>query len=181
MPCLQAHNQIGGFGPLSFMKCIVAGNADCLFDDLKRAGDYPIIAVNGASQHVKAFALYSQHPEFFEKKGWARKQRQFHDDFTVNAPLIKSIGGDIKYWDIPLGGGSAWGARKLAVLLGFTDVILCGCPLTPGPYVGNHYLGGLMADQKVVDDLFYFIEKDVKYHAGCTSMSGRTKELFCSP
>jgi len=158
--------------------CIVAGNAACLHDDLKKAGDYPIIAVNGAAREVKAIALFSQHPERFISLRWIHWQKKFGHEFTVN-----SVGsGDLPYidhwWDIPLGGGSAWLARKFAVSIGFDRIILCGCPMEPGPYVGNHNLGGFMHRKEVVDDLFQQIKSDTQWHEGCTSMSGATKRLL---
>ena len=152
--------------------CIVAGNAASLHSDLKGL-DYPIIAVNGASREVKAFALFTQHPDKFPK--WVRYQQRFHQDFKVYS-CVESPHSILK--DIPKGGGSAWGARKLATILGFDKVILCGCPMTPGPYVGNHNLGGFMHRKDIVDELFGQIKRDVDWHKGCISMSGRTKELL---
>ncbi len=161
--------------------CIVAGNAWTLHKDLEKAGDYPVIAVNGAAKEVKAFALYSHHPERFVALHWIHWQRRnFGDGFTVNAPGS----GDLPYidhwWPVKRTGGSAWGARKVAKLMGFKKVILCGCPMEAGPYVGNHGLGGLMHRPEVVDNLFSQIEKDKEWHEGCISMSGRTKALLCS-
>jgi len=161
--------------------CIVAGNAACLHEDLEKAkkyGDLPIIAVNGAAREVRAFALFSQHPEHFLSHGWIRRQKRIHDEFTVN-----SCGeGDLPYvdhwWPIDRTGGSAWGARKLACLLGFDRVILLGCPLEPGPYAGNHNLGGFMHKNNVVKDLQDQIEKDTDWHEGVISLSGWTREMF---
>ena len=160
---------------------IVAGNAWTLHEDLgkaKKYGELPIIAVNGASKEVKAEHLYSQHPERLLSMGWIRYQRRFHSDFTVHAPG----NGDLSYvdhwWQIKKTGGSAWGARKLATLLGFKYIILCGCPMETGPYVGNHNLGGLMYKTNVVKDLQDQIASDKEWHKGCISMSGFTKDLL---
>ncbi len=155
-------------------------------DDLTRAraivGDVPVIAVNAAAREVKALFLFSQHPEHFAKRGWARHQRmKFGEGFTVHA-----WGGgdepDIDYlWAIRRSGGSAWLARKVASLVGFDSVVLCGCPLSTGPYVGNHNLGGLMHRVDVVDKLFGQVEADTAWHDGAYSMSGRTRELLGEP
>lgn len=167
------------------MRCIVAGNAQCLPDDLAKAtevyGELPVIAVNGASKEVKAFALFTQHPERFVKLGWMSAQKaKFGAGFTTHStnyahdhPVYVD-----EWWDIKRTGGSAWGARKLAFELGYDEVVLCGCPMEVMPYVGGHNLYGLMHKPDVVDDLFLQIEKDTNWHEGCISMSGRTRDLL---
>lgn len=162
---------------------LVCGNAFCLSDDLERSRsffpDAPIIAVNGASREVEAFALFSQHPERFVKFGheWIRRQRKFHNDFTIHA----SGKGELTYidywWSIKPGGGSAWGARKMARYMGFNTVILCGCPLEIGNYISDKP-GLLMTRQDVIDGLRSSIERDVEWHNGVYSMSGWTRELL---
>ena len=62
--------------------------------------------------------------------------------------------------------------------MGFDKVILCGCPLNAGPYVGNHNLGGFMADENIVKDLRNGIEFDTDWHDGVYSMSGWSKGLL---
>lgn len=170
--------------------CIVAGNAWCLHDDLEQArkivGDVPVIAVNGASREVKAVALYSAHPHRFVEKGceWIRHQRRlFGDGFTVHSSN-KPKHGDLPYvqywWHIPGGGGSAWGARKVAKLIGFSKVVLCGCPLLPGNYTG-YRPGMLMTNPDVVAQYAREIASDVNWLAGAFSMSGATREILGSP
>ena len=162
----------------------------CLHDDLARARelypDAPLIAVNGAAREVKAIALYSRHPQHFTKPSynWIKRQRRFGDDFTVHASntggqYLNGVEG-VEFWweDARGGGGSAWGARKLAWLMGFEPVILCGCPLVPGPYVGNHSLGGLMYNNNVVEEMRRGLEQETEWHDGAYSMSGWTRELL---
>lgn len=163
--------------------CIVAGNAWCLFEDLEKAPKAPIIAINGSSREVKAFALFSYHPERFIEPpySWIKRQQKFRLDFTVHATNHKK-NGDLSFvdywWEGARGhGGSAWGARKVAKLMGFEQVILCGCPLTPGNYTG-HRPGDLMTRQSVVDRYASEIESDKEWHEGCTSMSGATREIL---
>ena len=174
--------------PFSFTgSCIVAGNAECLHDDLKAAraiiGDVPVIAVNGASREVKALALYSCHPKRFVEKGseWIRHQRRlFGTDFSVHASN-KEKHGDLPYvqywWHIPGGGGSAWGARKIAKLMGFSTVVLCGCPLLPGNYTG-HRPGMMMTKAEVTNQYASEIASDTDWHEGAFSMSGKTMEIL---
>ncbi len=177
--------------PFSFNGvCIVSGNAWCLHQDLTEArkivGDVPVIAVNGASKEVKAIAIYSVHPQRFIERGyeWIRHQsRLFGDGFTVHSSN-KEKNGDLSYvqywWHIPGGGGSAWGARKIAKLMGFTTVVLCGCPLTPGNYA-DHSMGMNMTKPEIVGQYAREIESDVDWHEGCYSMSGATKAILGSP
>jgi hypothetical protein len=174
VPAYPAHHA----GPV-----IVAGSAWSLHDDLARAWKIypgtPVIAVNGAAREVKALAIVTQHPQNLTAPGceWIRHQRRlFGDGFAVhsNAP-----GDGVDYvWDLPNRGGSAWLARRIAGLIGFSQVILCGCPMEPGAYTIGHNLGGYMHRQDVVDELFRQIERDREWHAGAVSMSGRTGELL---
>ena len=165
--------------------CIVAGFAECLHEDLVKArtifGEVPIIAVNAAAGEVKALILFSQHPEGFKTKRWIEKQKRFGEGFTVHARGNGKFPWVDYWWDTKGGGGSAWHARKVASMIGFERVILCGCPLGPGPYVGNHSIGGFMHRTDVVNDLFSQISADKEWHQGVYSMSGRTRDLLGEP
>jgi hypothetical protein len=143
--------------------------------------------VNGAAGEVKAAALYSKHPERFvaPRFQWiARQRRRFGRDFTVHGSNIAKNGpmAHVTYWwqDARGGGGSAWGARKLAWLMGFDPVILCGCPLVPGNYTG-HRLGELMTREDVIDNLRREIEAESEWHEGAYSTSGWTEKFLGSP
>ncbi len=173
--------------PFSFSgSCIVAGNAWCLEEDLAAArkiiGDVPIIAVNGASREVKAFALFSAHPERMVERGyeWKRHQtRLFGIGFTVHGATYRPNMPWVDHWHGPMpgGGGSAWGARKVAKFMGFTTVVLCGCPLLPGNYTG-HRPGFLMSKQEITDQYAAEIASDTDWHEGAFSMSGKTREIL---
>jgi len=166
----------------------VAGAAWCLHEDLHLAralvGDVPVIAVNAAAREVRAFALFTQHTERFTQRGheWIRHQRRlFGGGFTVHAPG-KGTEPHVDHWwpDARGGGGSAWGARKVAWLMGFDPVILCGCPLDPGPYAG-HRPGMFMTRANVIEDLRRGIEAEPHWHQGACSMSGWTCKVLGSP
>ena len=168
---------------------IVAGSAWSLHDDLKAAravvGDVPVIAVNGSAREVKAIALFSYHPQRFIERGceWIRHQRQmFGDDFTVHASRLEPGMPYIQYWweDARGSGSSAWGARKLAWLMGFDPVVLVGCPLEPGNYAGDRP-GMNMTRDVIVSQYAQQIADDKDWHDGAYSMSGRTKEILGSP
>ena len=165
----------------------MVGSALSMAEDLIGAritfGDVPVVAINGASREIKADFLYSHHADRLGR--WVRNQaRLFGPGFTVHSRNRQEYGAlpcVDHWWDVPAGGGSAWEARKVAASMGFELVVLCGCPLLAGPYQG-HKLDGLLHDDDVAQSLFAQIEADVDWHAGCISMSGRTRELLgCSP
>ncbi len=183
--CRLTANQRGGgvsappYFPQHSGSCIVAGNAWNLHNDLTSAheifGELPVIAVNGAAREVQAFALYTMHPERFPE--WARWQRKIHDGFKTHTSNREGNTADY-IWPSRGGGGSAWGARKVASFMGFDKVVLCGCPLEIGGYTG-YRPGGFMTRQNIVDDLRHGIEQEPEWHEGCISMSGWTRELLC--
>ena len=166
----------------------VCGNAACLPDDLERARKlFPpaqVIAVNGAAREVKADFLFSCHPERFIERGseWIRHQRRlFGNTFTVHGASFKPDMPWVDYWwqEARGGGGSAWGARKVAKLMGFDTVVLCGCPLLPGNYTG-HRMGLNMTKPEIVSQYAAEIASDTDWHKGCYSMSGATKDILGS-
>lgn len=174
--------------------CIVAGNALCLHDDLKAAreiyGEIPVIAVNGAAREIKAFALYSGHPDRFMARGheWIRHQKRlFGSDFTVHSASksaeTRANCPWVDYWWENTGvsrGTSAWAARKMAAFMGFDLVVLCGCPLEPGNYTG-YRPGQMMTRPDLVHKYAKIVEAEPEWHPGCLSMSGFTRELLGSP
>ncbi len=170
----------------------VCGNALCLHEDLERArqkyGDVPVIAVNGASREVRAFALYSGHPTQFIKLRWIENQRSlFHDQFTVHGsntdPDVRASCTWVDHWwEGPRSGHgtSVWGARKLAHFMGFDLVILCGAPLVPGPYAG-YRLPMQMARMDVMQRYRKIVQSETEWHDGCLSLSGWTAEILGRP
>lgn len=167
----------------------MAGNAFSLDDDLARARklypDAPVIAVNGAAREVRALALFSFHPERFALSGydWIRRQRRrFGPGFTVHGSKFAAGCPHVEHWweDARGQGGSAWGARKLAWLIGFEPVVLVGCPLAPGNYAG-HRPGMLMAKPDVCERYASEIAADADWRGGAYSMSGATREILGEP
>lgn len=168
---------------------LVCGNAACLFDDVARARaifeNAPVIAVNGAAKVIQAVALYSKHPERFTAFRWLEAQR-FHFGAKPTTHADTRAAGKppcVDYWWTGLwgGGGSAWDARKLAHFMGYAPVVLCGCPLDPGPYTNGGGIGGFMTDKQVVQDLRDGLARETPWHAGAYSMSGYTRELLGTP
>ena len=188
----RPHRETGGAFPFYPVKhsgvCLIAGNAWTLPDDLGQAhklyGDVPVIAVNGAAAEVKAFALFSFHPDHYLAYGyeWIRKQRKIHTDFTVHGGSTPLDMPHVQHWwpHARGGGGSAWGARKMAWYMGFDTVVLVGCPLLPGNYAG-HKPGMLMAKDAYTGGYASWIEGDKAWHEGACSLSGRTMEILGAP
>lgn len=173
---------------------LVCGNAWCLDEDIARARalrpDAAVIAVNGAAGAVPAFALFSHHPEKLPK--WITAQSlRFGPCFTVHSSgaieptkLGRNRGAMPwvdHWWPGARGGGtSAWCAVKLAKLMGFEEVVLCGAPLTTGSYSD----GRMARDFNRPEILGHYraqIARDTDWHAGVTSMSGWTREFFGEP
>ena len=164
---------------------LVCGGAQCLFEDIKRArsilGEVPIIAVNGAAKLVPAVAIYSKHPEKFVPRRWLEGQQFHFGKTTVHADIRASTRPScVEYWWEGLwgGGGSAWDARKLAAFLGFSPVVLCGCPMIAGPSVGSLGFGSFMHREDITDELYQGLAKDTEWHEGAYSMSGRSRDIL---
>ena len=144
------------------------------------------MAVNGASREIKAEFLFSYHPHRFVERGseWIRHQRRlFGNTFTVHGASFKPDMPWVDFWweKARGGGGSAWGARKVSGLMGFSPVILCGAPLVPMNYTG-HRLGMIMTKPEIVSQYAREIEADIDWHVGCYSMSGATRDILgCLP
>lgn len=173
---------------------LVCGNAFCLRDDLERARDMfpaaPVIAVNGAAAEVKAFALFTQHPLNFTT--WMTAQRErFGDGFTTHAAgkahMTTKLGVQppmpwVDYWwdHVAHAGTSTWGARRMAKLMGFERVILCGMPLSKGGYANGHMARAWQREDKIAH-YRKAVESDIDYHPGARSMSGWTRDLLGAP
>lgn len=140
------------------------------------------MAVNGASREIRANFLFSFHPERFVECGseWIRHQRRlFGSAFTVHgAKFLPNMPWVDFWWERARGkGGSAWGARKVAGLMGFSPVVLCGAPLVPMNYA-SHRMGMNMTKPEIVRQYASEIESDIDWHEGAYSMSGRTREIL---
>ena len=169
---------------------LVCGHAFCFEDDLAIARaqypEAPVIAVNGASGAVKAFALFTQHPIKFPK--WIKLQTdRFGTGFSTHAAGKRHIATKLgktprleveHWWDGVAGGGtSVWGARKMARFMGFDKVILVGAPMEVGGY-GDGKFSKLMQKPEVIESYREYIRNDTDWHDGVASVSGWTKEFF---
>lgn len=180
---------------------IVLGSADCALRDLSRAQirfcDAPIIGVNDASKISALDHLFSLHAEFLEQ--WAREQAErFGRQPLVHSAARKRADDDasarriVDYWwaGAHSGATSAWSAVRVAKMMGFERVIMCGCPLRATGYATDprqdkHSRSlGLVADDHPM--IKRFRKRLAEYVGegegeGVFSMSGFTRELLGAP
>lgn len=175
---------------------VVAGFGETLQRDLDAVQavkpNLPIIAVNKACEVIKAFAIYSFHFERGKLDLWAEVQRKrFGEGFAVFGPGKKEWYEHnkrnyphVEYWapSTASRGSSGWCAVKLAKLLGFDEVIMCGIPVQPGPYADRrHAMYWQSKRTNAVEQFRKAIEDDKGSHAGVRSMSGWSRQLLGAP
>lgn len=173
---------------------LVLGFSSHLQDDFARAKalrpDAEIIACNKAAGFTKAFAIFSQHVGPDKLGVWAKWQREkFGDDFEVHGPgWIQRLDAYrqrypyIDYvWPQAKGTGtSPWAAAKMAKMMGFSEIILCGVSLERGGYADGTLARDFRSDA-VLKIYRGYIKKDVDWHAGVKAMSGWPREFFGEP
>lgn len=171
---------------------LVCGSAWCLLDDVRAAEDrFPdaaVIAVNGAAGEIKARLLFTLHPA--KMPVWAARQRErFGSGFSTHTAQSRhaldkprAVPQGAEYvWSFPGGQGtSAWAARRLARILGFSPVVLCGVPLSPGPYMSG-LNAKMFGRAQVLDGYRRFIAQDTSWHGDVFGMSGWPREFFGAP
>jgi hypothetical protein len=175
---------------------VIAGYADTLQRDLDKVAavkpGLPIIAVNRACEHIKAFAIYSFHFERDKLGIWAKVQKErFGEQVSVFGPGHKEWFEHnrrnypyVDHWAPTTAsrGSSGWCAVRLAKLLGFDEIILCGIPIEPRPYA-NRAAAFYWQSQKTnaVEQFRKAIVEDTAHREGIVSMSGWTKSILGGP
>jgi len=167
---------------------LVCGSAYSLFPDLYKAAvvfpGVPRIAVKGASGFIKSSILFGLHPGKLD--GMREAQLKFHSDFTVHTA------GDIEdfnrfgkaktgsydcHWGDLGGGCSGWSGVKMALKMGFDQVVMCGIPLEKGGYSDGMFSKHFQT-QKIIDRYRGHVLKDSEIHPQVISMSGWTREIL---
>lgn len=177
---------------------LVCGFGPGFYDDLARARalrpDAPVIAVNEACKAVRAFAIFTLHPE---KLGRFRALQDLHfgaGHYTCHtggkkcAHVGRSPLLDYGWPEANGGGTSAWAAQIMAKLMGFEERILVGAPLVHGDYADKSPAKGFKEGKQrrdgkgeVLACYRAFVERDTDWHEGCYSMSGWTAGLLGMP
>lgn len=174
--------------------CLVCGNAWTLADDLERAHELrpgaAMMTVNGAAASASADFLFSLHFEMLPH--WiATQTHRFGRGFTTHGVGSREHRKQVQrrreapfvdYWwpDAKGAGTSAWSGAKLARLMGFDEIVLCGAPLAPGPHADGSAADDFLR-RRVLEHYRAAVIGDVGWHRGVTSMSGWTKEFFGEP
>lgn len=136
---------------------LVVGSAPCLFEDVERALAIrpfsALMLVNGACTAIEnaeyVLAGHEEKASFFARERRAKFPNAPPWDLLATGPLhkplmmkaLRSIAPEVTQWfphEIGVGATSASKAAKLGFILGFDEVILCGCPLDqPGYFPGE--------------------------------------------
>ena len=172
---------------------LVAGSAWCTQDDVERAlhlrPKVPIITVNRSAGHFKSILMVT----IDRGKGLAWKQSHmdnFREPVTLHAGRFGGKGKMAYPWvdyfwpQYPSGGTSVWLAAKIALGIGFEEVIVCGAPLECGPYLDgdNDPKEGWTTRTPVQLESYRKVWRYDKFmHPHVRSMSGWTMDLLGYP
>lgn len=173
---------------------LVCGFAQTFWDDLKRAQAIyptaPLIGVNGLSEHIKLFALFSLHVGPNKLGRWADKQhRRFGPDCTIHAhgdreqlEKRQRLYPYVQHWwpDAAGVGTSTWAAVKMAKMMGFGPIVICGMPLERMPY-GDMSFARDFRRRDVTRIYREYVARDTAWHEGVFAMSGWTRKFFGEP
>ncbi len=181
----------------------VVGTAPCVTDDLAQARQlYPNAAAIGVNEGVAVTQcdhLFSLHSERLRQ--WRElAERQWGRVPIVHAANRKradniepSAKAAIDYWwhGVHSGGSSGWSAVRLAHGLGYSPIILCGCPMNGGDgYAVDktgppacHQIGEVSADHSMNRRYRSKVAEAVAEGEGkgVYSLSGFTRELLGEP
>jgi len=179
----------------------VVGSAPCALDDLaeaRRLGRIhgwrgKVMAINEAAALVRADFIASLHPEHMAR--FRKLQQQMFPDsrFTTHAAAPDAYAEAVDfYWrDAHSGATSAFCGVKIGQMMGFTRIILCGCPMTGGdgyavntrpskdaPRFGfcNPVSSVVRSHRHALDD-----EAKTSWAKGVYSMSGYSREVLGAP
>ncbi|NTU50283.1 MAG: MucR family transcriptional regulator [Desulfobulbaceae bacterium] len=177
--------------------CLICGPAPCLYEDVSGAfhfvKDPVIIAVNDAVKHVFADYVVSLHCECGKR----------YKSITKNPDVKMLTGAPKPYWKevdylfpgCRSGATSTMSALKIAVQMGFDNIILCGAPMNGGDgYVDNFYdgvnddrnnVGTLQPDGKLMRKYRNCFAEELdalkEHRHKLKSMSGWTAETLGKP
>ena len=187
---------------------LIIGSAPCVKSDLAAAKllrpHADMIAVKFSVALVHARVAVTHHGEHAERMKRLHRER-WGDDVEIHMPK-KMIAPEFKpfvdkFW-IELsgvGGTSAWGAARMAKLMGYDEAILCGCPLNVVDHGERYhdetvaeaaravgvkpYRGEPFANTAAVRGYRNYImsDRDRGLASGIVSMSGWTQKTLGAP
>lgn len=175
---------------------IIVGSSPCLYDDYSEATKHikgaTVFALNDAAQAIHADFLVTLHPETME----TFRKNSLNKNITTLSGQRSKVKYDVDHWftNCSSGGTSAGSAIKIAIAMGFTQIILCGCPLIGGDgYFVDINSSNMPADKRVglmpgthqahKTHLNNLRHESKRYPEGVTvrSMSGNTADIFGKP
>ena len=187
---------------------LIVGSAPCVYNDLytvlQLRPDADVIAVKFSVVLVHAPVAVTHHGEHAEPIKALHRER-WGDEVQVYAPKKLFTDEHRRFIDrewqelAGVGGTSAWGAARMAKLMGADEVILCGCPLDLTQHgeryhhplvweaTRNHGLrtnrGEPFANKHAVTGYREFIQSDIQRGnaEGIVSMSGWTRKTLGAP
>lgn len=173
---MNAHTQGGA--------ALICGSALTFSEDFAEARLlYPraaIIGVNDASSLVRLDHLFTLHPEKIQR--WLdRHKRKFGARPMTHSAMPKPVQGIDHWWSEATGQGtSGWSAAKMARLMGYNEITLCGIPMDAVGYTRRGPARAFMKPH-VLEHYRNYIASDVAYHPFVRSMSGWTRDLLGAP
>jgi len=187
---------------------LIVGSAPCVREDLESAMRLrpwaEVIAVKFSVAIVYSRIAVTHHAEHASRMKAIHRER-WGDEVEIHMPKRKVMEQFKQFVDRAwpelsgTGGTSAWGAAKLGKLLGYDEVIMCGCPLEVAKH-GDHYhdpeifaaanrsgasrtRGEPFANDNAIRGYQRFIESDIVLGnaVGIKSMSGWTRRRLGAP
>lgn len=145
---------------------LVCGSAPCVFDDLAEARelypDHEVMTINGACTVIAdAQHMLCGHTALAEEWVAARKVAypgkpvQVHAGYLVKHAKEREQRPSVTRWwtNVSSGATSAGKAALIGLQLGFSPIVLCGCPMNGGGYVkGEAVVPHILGCARVGDD-----------------------------
>jgi hypothetical protein len=184
---------------------LVVGSAPCLFEDVARArGLYPdaeVMLINEAAGAIEdADHVLAGHTEKAEMFVAYRRQkfpncRPFRVHAVVHSSTSPKDAPSVTDWwpqHVSTGASSAGKAARIGLEMGFTRIVLCGCPMNGGGYFNGDETNlfdhrctriGTQPDHRSSGNYRRRMQKlaESEFKGRVFSMSGFTKQVLGSP
>lgn len=178
---------------------IVVGSAPSLYEDLKAAKalrpDAHVLLINGAAQLVEeAQHMLAGHCEKADAFVAARRKKFPHaPPILVHASFRNGLGMPEcvthRWRGVATGGTSAWKAVRIGKAMGYSEIILAGCPIDDSGYAAGESDGiahscariGLGEGRMYHNYRVTFAKRAKEEGRGVYSMSGYSRELLGVP
>lgn len=179
---------------------LLLGGAACVWDDIERLGrakvgrnhviNWPghIMTVNMALLFVEQPQhAYSNDGKWLKRLVAARRPewgKRWPGKIRLHS--IQTADG-VEHWNFSGPGSSGLNAARVAVKLGYEEIILCGIPLDDSPHIGEPHWQHCNFTREVAgtagndENRFWAQARKNEFEGRVKSMSGRTREWLGSP